>query len=298
MTGKQPKPVKINPFNLRAEYVNLGSYQNDVMKYITILLSAALLFAGIGAQAQEGSGRHLGRPNPKQKGPAQPSKYKIEQFDGRWQETSRQDSKTKAPVNIEDTFYIRFYDGTRADTKQGSSVVVTGYAEVSKDDYVTTSASDFKIVSLSANEMVLDDEAGDLHTFTKTDKFAYEAVITPPVAAPDTATAVVDLSPAAFTKNWFAYRRGANPGVITNQTYIIRELKITGNTGDNNYKGEIQYSHTGAATVKPCTITISGNTATITTDVNTWNVTVYKCDGQELILGKKGELVYYFKNSN
>jgi len=264
-----------------------------------MLLGTALLFSGVSAQAQEGSGRHLGRPSPKQKkGPAKLSTYKIDQFAGRWQETSRQDSKTKAAIPVDDTFYIRFYNTTKADTKQGSSVVVTGAAEVLSDDYITTSASDFKIISLSGNEMVLDDENGAIHTFTKKDRFAYEVTTTPPVAVPDTAAAIIDLKPASLIKNWFAYRRNANPGVITNQTAIIRDLKITANTTGNNYKGTIEFSQSGKAIVKPCTIIITDNNAIIATDTNTWNVTIYKCDGQELILGKKGDIVYYFKNSN
>jgi len=268
------------------------------MRYVTILLCTVLVSAGNNIKAQETTGRHLGRPNPKHMGKLAPSKYKLEQFTGRWQEVSRTSSKTKEAVPVEDTFYIRFYDGGKADTKQGSSVVITGLSEVQSGDYITTSASDFKIVSLADNEMALDDENGYIHTFNRTDQFAYEKVVTAPEAVADTTAPIVDLTPASLVKNWYAYRRGANPGVINNQTPIIRELKITGGS-NNTYKGEIQFSQKGTAISKACTINIAEDkTATIVTDVTTWNIIFYKCDGQEMILGKKGDIVYYFKNNN
>ena len=65
----------------------------------------------------------------------------MAQFIGRWQETERMKIKTWERVEVIDTFYIHFIDDTKATTKQGNSVVITGSTELFRDDYITTSAN-------------------------------------------------------------------------------------------------------------------------------------------------------------
>ncbi len=225
-------------------------------------------------------------------------KYTIEQFTGRWQETARMKSKTKEKVEVIDSFYIRFYDDNRAETKQGNSLVIIGISELFKDDYITTSANDFKVLSVTPNELILDDMVGYLHIMTRTTHFAYEDVTDPPVAKPDITKYTIDLSASSLLKNWFAYRRGANPGFVKSETALIRDLKIQEKITDNSYRGEIEFARFGQATVQPCKLVFTANSLSIVTEGNIWNMEMYKADGQEMILGKKGELVYYFKSMN
>lgn len=225
-------------------------------------------------------------------------KYNMDQFLGRWQETARMMSKTGEKAEVIDTFYIRFYKDNKADTKQGNSVVITGSSELFTDDYITTSANDFKIFSVAKDMIVLDDQAGYQHSMSRKDIFAYEISASPPVAAPDTTAKKIDISAASLIKDWFAYKRNASPGFVKAETPLIRNLRIKEKQTDTIYKGEIEFARNGKAFVQPCTLSFNGNMLTIAAEGNTWNVEVYKVDGEEMILGKKGELVYYFKNSN
>lgn len=228
--------------------------------------------------------------------PAKKGKYSIDQFIGRWQETSRMKSSNKENVEVVDTLYLHFYKNHTADTKEGNSLVITGSSEVFTDDYITTSATDFKIISVSSNVIVLDDMMGYQHRLSRTNRFAYEAVNAPPAALPDIANNKVDLSASSLMKNWFAYRRAANPGFAKPETPLLRNLRIKEKTSENNFKGEVEFARNGKAYVQPCTLTFTDNMLSIDTQGSAWKVQVYKADGKEMILGKKGELVYYFTN--
>jgi len=223
-------------------------------------------------------------------------KYNISQFIGRWQETARMKTATKEKVEVVDTFYLHFYENNTADTKEGNSLVITGSAEVFTDNYITTSATDFKIISVTPDIIVLDDMMGYQHFLTRRNSFAYEAITTPPAAAPDIANNTVDLTASSLIKNWFAYRRAATPGFAKPETPLLRNLRIKEKVSENNYKGEVEFARNGKASVQPCTLVFTDKMLSIDTEGAKWDVQVYKADGKEMILGKKGELVYYFTN--
>ena len=146
--------------------------------------------------------------------------------------------------------------------------------------------------------IVLDDMTGYLHSLSRIKEFTYELIVNPPVAAADTSKAMIDLSAVSLIKDWFAYRRAADPGMITSATALIRNLRIKEKFNDSKFKGEIGYARFGKAIVEPCTLAFTVNTVSIVAESNTWNMEVYKADGKEMILGKKGELVYYFTNGH
>ena len=263
------------------------------MRYHQLLFLLCFICLGYTLQAQENPAGK--RKVSREKNPVKVSQYKMAQFDGRWQEISRINSKTKEAVSFSDTIYIRFYDSTKADTKEGNSVVITGSASIDRNDDITTSARDFHIATVAENEITLDDMDGFLHNFIRKDIFAYEIAATAAATPADEETAVIDISPAALHKNWFAYRRGSNPGFIKSETPLIRNLLIKEKTADDIYKGDIEFSIRGLAETKPCTLNFKGNNLTITSEDKTWIGEIYKSDGKELIFGKKGELVYYFR---
>lgn len=263
------------------------------MKHAFTLLSFICTGVGFSAMAQQ-PGLTI-KSYGTRKG-SKKEKYTLAQFDGRWQEQSRSNIKNNEQEPITDTFYIRFFDGDKTTTKEGKSVVITGSAEIYKTDYITTSANDFRIVSIGKKEMVLDDNMGYLHKFIRTDLFAYEKDAGPPPPPLPDEKETVDLS---FLKtSWYAYRRGANPGVVKPETPLIKKLDIKEKTGDNSYTGQVEYARYGKAIVEACTLTLQGGKCTITATGNTWDTELYKCTAKELIIGKKGELVYYFNNDN
>ena len=266
------------------------------MKYISFLAICLLLLPGEMVFAQR-PGLVIRNYDKNAKNAGQP-KYSIEQFIGRWQETGRINSKTNEKVAVNDTFYIRFYKEDKADTRQGNSMMITGTTEVFRDDYITTSANDFKIVSVTTDQIVLDGLEGFLHVFSRTALFNYELTLPPPAPDNDTTMPIVDINAISLAKDWFAYKREASPGFITSETPVIRNLNIVEKIVDNNYKGLVEFAKSGKALIQPCTLNFNGKMLTITAEGNTWNIEVYKAGGRELILGKIGELVYYFKSRN
>ena len=189
------------------------------MKY-TYVLCIMLIFAGA-VKAQQSS---VTRNYSKTSGKVKKGKYKMDQLTGRWQETEKLNSKTKEKIAITDTFYIHFYDNGTADTKQGNSVVITGTSELFTDDYITTSANDFKIISVTPDKLVLDDLSEFQHHFSRKALFAYEVKTVPPEPVIDTAKAIIDLSPTSLIKDWFAYKREATPGFVKPATALIRKI--------------------------------------------------------------------------
>ncbi len=263
------------------------------MKY-TVVLSIMLFFA-CNATAQQ---RLIIRSYEKTSGKLKKGKYKMKQFTGRWQETEKIESKTKEKVAVTDTFYIRFYENGTADTKQGNSVVITGTTELFADDYITTSANDFKVISVTPNTIVLDDLVGFQHRFTKTGLFAYEVKKDPSKPVIDTAKPIIDFSGASLIKNWFAYKRQATPGFISPETFMISKLNIKEKQGENYFTGDMEFAQYGKAFIQTCTLVFANKMVTISAEANTWHLEIFKADGKEMILGKKDGLVYYFQNSN
>jgi len=224
--------------------------------------------------------------------------YTMDQFIGRWQEISRMKTGTKEKTEVTDTLYIHFYKEGTADTKQGNSLVITGTSELFTDNYITTSANDFKVVSVSPDMIVLDDLAGYQRNMARKNNFAYELSKPVPVAEPDTVKMKIAITAGSLIKDWFAYKRSAEPGFITPETPLIRNLRIRTSFTEYSYSGEIEFARSGKAYVQSCTLSFNGNWVSIVTVGNTWNLEVYKADEKEMILGKMGEVTYYFKNGN
>jgi hypothetical protein len=266
------------------------------MKYRPYLLLFISLCIGFTLHAQDGStsGRKVNRSTKK---PARISNYKLEQFDGRWQEIIRSNSKTKKTVPVEDTIYIRFYNNGMATTKEGNSLVASGTAEIYKHNNITTSARDFKIVSVTPDELVLDDEEGFIYTFARKDTFSYEIGKIPPQVFIDTTRPVININPLNISKSWFVYRTGAAPGFVKPQTPMIRNLIIRQKDDNEIYSGDLEYALKGKITSQACTFRVSGNNKlSISTNDYNWNMIIYKADGLEMVFGKADELMYYLKS--
>jgi hypothetical protein len=69
----------------------------------------------------------------------------------------------------------------------------------------------------------------------------------------------------------------------------VQEIK-----NDNTATGEIMFYKTEKLETLPATFVLEGERLKISTDNNTWNMTLYKADGKELIFGD-ASLMYYSK---
>jgi hypothetical protein len=263
------------------------------MKYAYVLIVMGLM-ACADLQAQPGQKRASHSTLGRKRNNLPPSQYKIAQFDGRWQEVSRQGSKDKQPVSVTDTMYLNFLSNGTVEVTEGKSATITGGTTIEPGDYLNTSVNDYKIISISSNEMVLDDLNGSLRRFEKRQAFAFENPATYNHTIGDTSAGKIEITAANMIRNWFVYRRGANPGAVANSTPVIRNLKLSKEQG-GVYNGEIEFAISGKVITEPCTFSVSGNDVTIKATTQNWNTKIYKADGKEMMLGKKGELVYYLK---
>lgn len=104
-----------------------------------------------------------------------------------------------------------------------------------------------------------------------------------------------DLTSKALVKKWFAYRIAPPNGGTENRQ--ISSMTIISNNAENSYKGEIEFGNlaTNKLMTQPCTFTISSNKLNISTSDFHWTGEIYKSNGDSIIFGKKGEVLYYFK---
>lgn len=264
------------------------------MKHAYVLIAIVLLTGAAELQAQQGQKKATPSTIGRKRNAAPPARFKTSQLEGRWQEVSRSTSKDQQAMRLTDTIYLRFLANGTAETTEGQSATITGTTSIEPGDYLGTSANDYKIVSLTGNTMVLDNLNGVLHQFERRESFAFESPVTYNYTIGDTSAGKVEVNAANMIRNWFVYRRAASPGAIGNSTPVIRNLKLVSEQ-KGTYKGEIEFALSGKVFTEPCTFSVSGTDVTIKAATQNWNTKIYKADGKEMILGKKGELVYYLK---
>lgn len=271
---------------------NFGD-STPLMKYIIILMATGSVFFIQPAKAQDvrkGTPTTIG----KKKVPGKPAQFKIEALQGKWQESARRNVHAKMVEYVHDTLYLDFTSGNKVHTQEGNSAIITGTAEIGNDDLLSTSANDYKIISLDEKQLVLDDLNGHLRYLDKKTSFYGTGVPVNNTPIGELSSKVVELTDANLIRNWFAYRRAAAPGAIKPESPVIRNLKILKKEG-NNYSGVVDFAQNGALVSEPATLVFTGNQLALNGVTQKWNMTVMTADGKELVIGNKGEITYYFK---
>ncbi len=217
-----------------------------------------------------------------------PSKYSLSQFAGKWQEVGRTD-ENHAGVAFNDTLFYTFL-GENVTSRNGVNMGLQGEAAIDPGNVLVAAADVFTINSLANNQAVLDDGTY-IHTLVRKKNFWYETFPTN-VVVPEKFTTPVIVSISELSGKWKVYRRDALPGKENNRT-LIRILNIT-DVKDNTAKGEITFYQTEKLETAPCTITLNAEKIQISTEKNTWNMSVYKADRKDLVLGDTA-LMYYCK---
>ncbi len=230
----------------------------------------------------------------KQKADSTKYQYKIEQFIGKWQEVKRV-AGNNISIPISDTIYIWFRNHNKVETRDGNKTYIKGEAAIDPPGNILVAAADiYTIISLTDEEMVLDDPDKIRHTLKKTNQFWYETLGKIPVEQ-ETFSNPITPTIAAITGNWSVYRRQSKPGTVVPGTMLIKHLKITSATGNTTASGEVTcYSKEKSETL-PCTIVINGSNIEIKAGNYNWSLPVYKASGKELVFGDKEKLLYYAK---
>jgi len=221
--------------------------------------------------------------------PANTSMYSLNQFTGKWQEVSRADGRNNG-VGFKDTLFYTFSDKGEVFSRDGVNMSLMGEALIDPGNVLVAAADVFTIRSMNKNEVVLDD--GEyLHTLVRKNGFWYETLPTTEVV-PEKLNTPVSVNASALSGKWKVYRRAAQPG--TTDKVLIRILNVSKISNDNSASGDITFYRSEKLETLPCTITIDGSRMHISTEKNTWNFTVYKADGKDLVFGD-ASLMYYCK---
>ena len=221
--------------------------------------------------------------------PANTSTYSLGQFAGKWQEVSRTDNKTSS-IPFKDTLFYNF-SGENVFSRDGVNMSLKGDAAIEPGNVLVAAADVFTIRSMTDNKVVLDD--GDyLHTLVRKKEFWYETLPTNYVA-PEKYTTPVTVNASALLGKWKVYRREAKPGSENNRI-LIRILNVTGIKNDKSATGDLTFYQTEKLETLPFTIMLNGEKIHIATAKDSWNFSVYKADGKELIFGD-ASLMYYCK---
>ena len=217
------------------------------------------------------------------------SSYSIDQFAGKWQEVSRQNSSGR-DVSFKDTLFYNF-SGDNVSSRDEVNMNMKGEAAIEPGNVLVAAADIFTIRSLKNNTAVLDD-GQYIHTLVRKKEFWYETLPTNEVV-PEKFTVPVSVNPSSLVGKWKVYRREAEPG-DKNGKVLISILNITTTTGNNDAKGEVTLYRDERLVTVPCNISLNGGRMHITTEKHSWDVNVYKADGNNLVFGDPS-LMYYCK---
>jgi hypothetical protein len=219
------------------------------------------------------------------------AKFNAAQLLGSWQETGRVDNNNNLlPIGAKDSIYLRISKDSAMYLPGAGYVPIFGSLDITKGDNLNIALVDFKLVSLTGEKMELDDYNNGIHTFKKTTlPYPFER------KKPFMKNATVDLSAASLLKNWFVYRIA--PALASQNNNAISAINIWEKNTDENYSGNIEFGNWVLKDPKtlPCTFIFNGNEMRIEASSYTWNGQIYKANGDTLIYGKEGEIMYYFK---
>ncbi|MFT3682302.1 MAG: hypothetical protein QM791_18660 [Ferruginibacter sp.] len=220
--------------------------------------------------------------------------FSLEQFAGKWQETARTE-RDNNPAVITDTIMLNFPSPGKVITRDGNHSNIIGNAAIEAPGNVLIAAADvYTIVSVSPEQLVLDDQDNYIHIFSKTQQFMYETYGKNAVNQ-DVYTNPVSITLADVTGKWSVYRKMAKPGAINPPTNIIKYLFITEKTGDDTANGEITFYQKEKSEMLPCSVKVNNASITVSAGDYKWDLMVYKADGKEMVFGDPDVLLYYAK---
>jgi hypothetical protein len=144
-----------------------------VIKFFFILLLCQIIFSDIDAQRVKRKGVNPVEVSSTRIAVKYPV-FTLDKFLGKWQEVIRTENHNP-PLVFSDTIFLDFRAIDNVTIRQTNHVTYKGAAEiVAPGNVLLLSADIFTIISISDNEMVLDNQENIIHTLKKTNQFWYE----------------------------------------------------------------------------------------------------------------------------
>jgi hypothetical protein len=223
-------------------------------------------------------------------------KFSIEQFYGRWQEIKRS-TKSNESVRINDTIYLNFTSPNKVETRDGTKNIMRGEALIEEGNFLIAAADIYSIVSVSPEEIILDNQEDYIHTLRKKEVFLFETYGKDSVQK-ETYHQLTTITLSAIEGNWKVYRKSAKPGRETKSvTDWLININISPASDKDSTSGEIEYISNKSNEKRICFITIENGRLILRPKEGneTWSFKVYKADGKEFIFGEAGDLIFYSK---
>lgn len=223
-------------------------------------------------------------------------KFSIEQFYGRWQEIKRS-NKSNEIVQIKDTIYLNFTSPNKVETRDGRKSIMRGEALIEDGNFLVAAADIYSIVSVSPEEIILDNQEDYIHTLRKKEIFLFETYGKDSIQK-ETYHQLTDFSIDDVSGNWKVYRKSAKPGrEIKNVTDWLITINISPASGKDSTTGDIEYISNKSNEKRICFITIENGKLILRPKEGNeiWSFKVYKADGKEFIFGEAGDLIFYSK---
>lgn len=261
------------------------------LKSIFLLIAAILL--GQLSEAQQRvtrKGSQAGKAPGKQYDPL----FRLDQFQGRWQEVKRTTSKSKESVPFTDTLLLKF-ENDKVEIKDAISMRVSmrGTAQMEAPNFLIAAGDEFMVKYADSQKIVLDD--GEyLKELHKRKLFYYETFGKESVAV-DTINSPVKVDQKNLWGKWTIYRRQALAGSVSEEAVVIKSIEVFPGDVTGSAEGEVIFYKTDLTESAPCKIIFGDNNITVITEMHTWEFSTYKADGKEFVFGEKGRLVYYAK---
>lgn len=241
----------------------------------------------------EGMAQTVGRKGVqpvKVKAPAQPVIYKIDQLEGKWQETSRKKVENNESVPYRDTLMLNFNKRDSVYVYDGISMSQKGLATIEGPAFLSLAGDTYTIVSIDKSILVLND--GEyIRSFKKTHSFYHETLGNLKADAESFEKPRV-INANNLQGRWDVYRRQANPG--TTDSLLIKSITFTEST-NNSIAGNISIYTSGNTQTENFTGYITGTSMYINAPNFKGSWTTYKADGKEFVFGREKEIIYYAK---
>ncbi|MBS1918129.1 MAG: hypothetical protein JST87_17805 [Bacteroidetes bacterium] len=221
--------------------------------------------------------------------------FSLAQLKGKWQETIRKNRSDSSRIKFNDSILLKFYDSNKVQTRTSvaTSLTLNGEAEIDGDNNLYVASDVYLVKSLSANELVIDDNSKFIHTLKKVDSFWYEKLGKLPVKQNE-GDQPISVNSNSILGKWFVYRRQAKPGGIADSEQLIKYLNLPVRIDNVTASGDITFFRGSETQKLTCTVTLNKTEIRIISGKFAWKFFTYQADSTNLVFGD-GHLKYFCK---
>jgi hypothetical protein len=264
------------------------------MKNFMLAILSCIIFLNLHAQYKRKGETLQSHSTTKKK----KASFSLLQFSGKWQEIIRKKRSDSSAVVFNDSIQLKFYDNNKVQTKTSvaTSLTLKGEAEIDEEDNLYAAADVYSIKSVTANQIVLDDNSRFIHTLIKMDSFWYEK-LGKDTAKREEFSAPIEVQISSIMGKWYVYRRQAKPGAVSENEQLIKYFNVLKKSDATTAMGNVTFFRSTTTEQLPCTVALMGKAIRIIAGNFVWDFSVYQADSTNLVFGDN-HLKYFCKPAN